>query len=199
MVSSLWEAGAQRGHNVKSLTPRDLVVELLTTLHEAEVGFNPGNGDDGVKLMPTLYKEGSYAELERCLDLMRDTVQWHQSWWHVTQRYLAGQLCTLDVTYRRTVKGPYPQLPGRSELQFVEAVLDNRQMRIRIYRWDSRVADSLVDTGLTQLLSLMYGGDTQRIQLPLEFLYRALGKELPDAKANRSSSSFVPTEALAVA
>lgn len=184
---------------MKLLSTKDLVVELIKTLADAEQGFNPGDGNGGVRLMPSLYWEGSYAELERCLDEMRDSAQWRQAWWHLTQRYLTGKVCTLDVSYRRTAKGPYPQIPGRTELLFVEAVLDSRLMRVRVYRWDERVAEDWVDQGLDRLLATMYGGDRQRIQLPIEFLYRALGKELPHEQVKQPRSSNVSSPSLAVA
>ena len=181
------------------LSPKDLVIELIKTLGEAESSYNPGNGDGGPLLMPTLYSEGSYAELERRLDEMRDSEQWHSVWWHVTQRYLVGTVASADVSYRRTIQGPHPNLPGRSELLFVESVLGNKLMRIRLYRWDSRVEDAYVEAGLSRLLATMYGGETERIHLPLEFLYRALGKELPNGKADQPSKSIVPTQAFATA
>lgn len=173
------------------------MVELIKTLAEAESSYNPGNGDGGPLLMPTLYSEGSYAELERRLDDMRDSSQWYRAWWHLTQRYLVGTVASADVTYRRTIKGPHPNIPGRSELLFIESVLGNKLMRIRVYRWDSRVENGLVEVGLARLLATMYEGETQKIQLPLEFLYRALGKELPHG--NQPSKSIVPTQAFATA
>lgn len=181
------------------LSPRALVVELIKTLEEAESCYNPGNGDGGPLLMPSLYSEGSYSELERRLDEMRDSVQWRRAWWNLTQRYLVGAVVSVDVGYRRTIKGPHPLLPGRSELLFVESMLGNRLMRIRVYRWDNRVEDAYVEVGLARLLATMYDGETQRIHLPLEFLYRALGKELPHGttKADQPSESIVPTQAFA--
>lgn len=186
---------------MKSLSPRERVIELIKTLDEAETSFNPGKGNGGVLLMPTLYSAGSYAELELRLDAMRDSAQWRQAWWHVTQRYLNGVIVGTEVSYRRTLQGPQPNIPGRSELLFVESILSNRQMKVRLYCWDRRVDEALVEQGLSRLLATMYGGETQRIQLPLEFLYRALGKEMPDAatQGHQPRKSHVSTEALAVA
>ena len=170
-----------------TLSPRDLLVELIKTLGEDETSYNPGSGTGGPLLMPTLYREGSYSELESRLDEMRDSAQWRLPWWHVTQRYLAGVVATVDVSFRRTRQGPHPNLPGRCELVLVEGILGNQLMKIRVYRWDSRVEEGLVRAGLDRLLATMYGGQTERIQLPLEFLYRALGKELPHEHQPRAS------------
>lgn len=182
---------------MRALTPRDVITELLTTLELAEHDWNPGSLGDGVRGMPSLYRQGSYAELERCLDEMRDDLAWRQPWWHVTHRYVFGLDVRIRVPYRRTLKGPMPNMPGRTELLFVEEILDSKTMVVRGYRWHERVEQQHVDAGLDRLLSTMYDGNTSRIHLPRELLYRALGKEPPDGKQLRASG--LPSETLTAA
>jgi len=152
------------------------VVELLRTLVEAENAWHSGSSGGGVRLLPSIYNEGSYAELERCLDTMRDGAQ-RREWWHVSSRYLWGKEHDQLLRYRRTTKGPIPELPPRSELLISIEVQPKSLMLTRLYTWSDRVEHQLVEQGLDHLLAMMYNGDTQRITLPRELLYLALGKE----------------------
>lgn len=181
---------------MRALTPRDLVIELLKTLDLAMTSWDSGSSGDGVRVMPSLYHEGSYAELQRRLREMRDSRDWHTPWWHVVERYLR-EPDSVVVSFRRTVKGPKPNMPPRTELVFVEEILDSKWMRVRCYRWTSAVEPRFVEAGVNRLTATMYGGDTQRIHLPKDLLDLALGKEPSDAKSLRESR--VSPETLAAA
>ena len=178
---------------MRVLTSRDLVVELLRTLSEAENAWHTGSGGEGVIRTPTIYREGSYAELERCLIQMRDG-HLRREWWHLSSRYLWGMEHNEVVRYKRTTKGPLAELPPRSELLISIEVLPKTLMLVRLYTWSPEVDPRMVDQGLDELLGLMYGGDTEKIQLPQELLYLALGKEPPND--HRPRASKVPSAPL---
>lgn len=163
---------------MRTLRPADLVVELLRTLVEAREGFNPGNGD-GVRQMPTLYHEGSYAELELRLSEMRDNGRYVE-WWHVSHRWRLESFVPrrkLLVNYLRTKKGIQPLLPPRCELAIVGDVVDRRSMIVFCYVWSERVDPEIANDGVRTLVELMHDGDTTKLALPLPFLHRAIGKE----------------------
>jgi len=178
---------------MRVLTARDLVVELLRTLVQAENAWHSGSGGGGVIRLPSIYNEGSYAELERSLIQMRDGPS-RRLWWHLSSRYLWGLERNEVVRYKRTTKGPLAELPPRSELLIAIEVLPKALMLVRLYTWSKDVDPKLVDKGLEELLGLMYGGNTEKIQLPQELLYLALGKEPPNG--NRPRASKVPSTPL---
>jgi hypothetical protein len=62
------------------------VTLLLRTLDDARVAREANAAGGGALLMPSAYHEGSYAELERRLDYMRDNGG-RKPWWHATRRY----------------------------------------------------------------------------------------------------------------
>src|SRR5262245_8136888 len=134
--------------------------------------------------MPTIYWEGSYQELEGRMRQL-DTTH-HVWWWHVTQRYWFGKIHRGVVRYRRTAKGPIPEMPPRSELLIQIETLPGNLMAVQYYRWSESVNPRFVEMGLDQLLSTMYGGDTTRIHLPKDLLNLALGKEPEDGRVARS-------------
>ena len=182
---------------MRTLTPRDLLVELLKSLEVAATGFDSGSLGGGVRLMPSIYNEGSYAELERRMREMHDDPRYRTIWWNVAYRYWRCIPRRIVVPYQRTIKGPIPQLPARSELRITGEVLPERKMVVDVWVWDERVQPRLVDKGLERLLEIMYDGDTQRITLPRELLYLALGKEPPNGNQPRASglpSTSLPAE-----
>ena len=56
------------------------VVGPLLTMRDVAEAWDARSGGGGVKLMPSMWHEGSYAELERVLHLLRDR-EW-VLWWH---------------------------------------------------------------------------------------------------------------------
>ena len=123
--------------------------------------------------MPSTYTDGSYAELERVLWLMRDSVK--MLWWHTTQRYIYGAESLILVNSRKTIKGREPVMPPRSELLIAGEWIGGNLMQAKVYAWSPAVVPTIADQGVDWLLGALYEGDTTRIQLPLPFLYRAMG------------------------
>jgi hypothetical protein len=152
----------------------------------AEDSYDSRNsGDGGPKLMPTIYWQGSYRELERSIrSLQREH---YTLWWHLTHRYFRGVETREVIRYRRTTKGPMPEVPSHSELLCVIDTMPERQMYVKLYRWPVEVEPRFVEKGIDRLLETMYDGDTSQIQLPQALLYLALGKEPPDGRPPRTS------------
>lgn len=83
------------------MTRRQTVIELLKTLTEVREPLGPAGSesraghDSRLLLMTPEYTEGTYAELERCLKLMREKEPvWH---WHVSERYIRSVSKPEDV------------------------------------------------------------------------------------------------------
>ena len=195
-----------------SLTATDRVIALLRTVDEARVAWDTRSSGGGALLMPTMWNEGSYAELERCLVLMRDggedtlldpvtgsacfgdngfpvsTIRPAQrrQWWHLVMRYRYGTVRTMTVAVRRNRFGPEIVLPPRCELMSGGGVvIGSKNAVARVYTWSDSVSASVAAEGLCTLTSLMYGGHDKRIQLPVAVLHRELGLpiEMPEPEA----------------
>lgn len=161
---------------MRTLTPRDLVVELVRTLDEASVDWDWRSGGGGVIRMPTLWRDGSYQELERCLSEMRERSR--VQWWHLSMRYRWGWETLRPVRTRKTKHGREPELPPRSELLITGAsVPGSTLVLVKLYVWSEEVKPTHVEEGVDWLVKEMYGGDTSRLTLPQPLLYRALGLE----------------------
>jgi hypothetical protein len=158
---------------MRELQPRDRVVELLRTLREAREDWHWGSGGGGVHLMPSTYTEGSYAELERLLAVMRSSQR--LLWWHTAYRYIYGATPTIVVNSRKTIKGREPVMPPRCELLISGEWVGGNLMVAKVYTWSERVDPRFVNEGVDWLLDNLHEGDTQQIQLPQVFLYRAMG------------------------
>lgn len=166
-----------------SPTPRDLVIHLLKTLHLAETDWDARSGGNGVIRMPSLYRQGSYGELEARLGDMRDNGLRHL-WLHVSRRYRYDTWVPrlwIPVQSKRTIKGRMPQLPPRSELAIQGEVIPNTKglMQVCVYIWGSDTDQKAADEGVEHLTAQMYGGDSTRITLPLPLLYPLLEDKWP--------------------
>lgn len=184
-----------------ALEPQDRVALLLRTLDEARVAWDARSSGGGASLMPTMYGEGSYAELERCLILMREggedvlldpatgkatlgdggfvvsvmRAPQRRLWWHVCQRYRWGVERVLLVHVRKRA-GTFDYLmPPNTELVAGGAAVGESRARVRAYCWSEDVDDWLVAKGLEVLTSLMHGGRSEQIWLPDSLFRRALG------------------------
>lgn len=75
---------------MRALSAQEIVVELLSTYRDVAGAGERGEGsdraDDRLLLMSPLYHEGTYAELERCLHVLR--CRERALHWHVAERYL---------------------------------------------------------------------------------------------------------------
>jgi hypothetical protein len=150
------------------------VVELLRSLQEARELWDGGAAGGGVRLMPSAWHDGSYAELERVLHLMRDTQgPGRQLWASVCARYIWTTQRIAKVSVIRTRQGPVPLPPPGSEVQVVLEMKVSKA-RVRLSTWDSRVDERLVGLGVNRLAQLMYGGDHGRVVLPRYLRERAL-------------------------
>lgn len=119
--------------------------------------------------MPSMYREGSYVELERVLRVMRDSPSGdvRQMWWNVSARFIWVQRRLVTVYVTRSRKGPVPQVPPFSELETVVEV-DGNQAKVRLSCWSERVVDELVDRGVSWIADSMFEGDAGRVVLPSE-------------------------------
>ena len=157
------------------------MVELLRTLTEARIAYSYESTGDGVRLMPSMYSEGSYAELESRLRDLRESRR-RQLWWHISQRYRFGveRLIVCPVVRRRT--GPEFCLPPHCELVAGGPAIGARAAYCRVYRWRAEVNLELVAQGVSVLTRSMFGGESQRIVLPQVVLRRVLGMPEPEAE-----------------
>ena len=177
------------------------MIELLRSLDEARVAYDARSLGDGVTLMPSMFAEGSYAELERCLTLMRDggedilldpvtgspTFGDHgfavsimrppqrRLWWHVCSRYRWGDQRALLVTVKRNQLGYRFEMPPCTEWVAGGASAGSNKALVRAYCWSPYVRKELAAEGLRQLVSLMHGGRADRILLPRLLFRRKLG------------------------
>lgn len=142
------------------------VVALLESYNDALHDWNGGASGDGVRLMPSMWNEGSYAELENALRKMRDgSPKTRQQWWHVSARYLWTEEVVADVEVRRSRLGPVAVPPPYAEIAVVLEMSHSRA-RARLATWSRDVRDELVHEGVTSLADLMYGGDVGRVVVP---------------------------------
>lgn len=147
------------------------MVVLLRTLEEARECYGAPSTGEGVRLMPSMYNEGSYAELE--LHLARLRCERRQIWWHTCQRYRWGRETTRVVKARNTKAGVLLDTPGDCELAARPLLVANGWARVRVYRWDSRVDMTLAAAGVADLAEHMHGGRWDCIELP-QLLYPTL-------------------------
>lgn len=148
---------------------------LLSTMEEAATGWDDRSSGGGGKVMPSIWHEGSYVELERALGEMRDEGgETRRRWWHVCYRYRFGWQVRTMVRVVRTATGPQLVLPDRSELIVGASVIGEGWCRVLLYRWDERVKQEVADAGVHELRERMYGGDVEKIHLPKVFLQKAL-------------------------
>ena len=116
----------------------------------AQQAWDAGSGGGGVTLMPSLYANGSYAELQHQLHLLRDgSPSERRLWWHLTERYLRGAERLQRVECRRTRKGAVAVAPAHSEVMIVVEV-GRRDALVRLRVWNTRVVDSIVAAGVRQ-------------------------------------------------
>ena len=139
---------------------------------------------NGVLLMPSMWNEGSYAELEaRLIDLQ----EYERSlWWHVCHRYRFGTTrIILAPVIRRIRYGqrePTVSLPKRCELvagvPVHEVQAGSRLARCRICEWSEQVRPELVAEGVDVLTTTMYDGRHDRIWLPAAVYDRLTAKAI---------------------
>ena len=156
------------------LTASERVVLLLRTFYEAREYWDPRSSGDGVRLMPSVWHEGSYPELEARLAELRDSAE-RPLWFHVTRRYRDGESVSVEVPVIRTVRGPSFVLPACCELLAGAVNLSDRLTRVRCYRWRSDVDQALADVAIATLIDRMYRGRRDRIVVPDVYYRRALG------------------------
>jgi len=175
------------------------VRELLRTLDEAIHDKVTWGEAGGVRVMPGTYSLHSYPELEARMRDMRDGLMRPQ-WWHVSSRYLWGNTQWVRVPYRRTLRGPTPQLPPRAEERIqgeTERILlpggvVEHVMWVKCYAWSDAVIPEFVNQGVDVLVETMHGGDTSKLLLPKPFLYRMLGLPGGEASGRQAGASHVP-------
>ncbi len=184
-----------------TLSPTDRVIALLRTVNEAREAWDTRSSGGGALLMPTMWHEGSYVELERCLLLMREGGPDHlldpvtgsrlfgeggfpvevllparrQLWWHTVMRYRYGDTKAVTVAVRPTRRGPELLPPPRSEIVAGSAVIGSKNAIARVYTWSDNVDARLAADGLEHLTGLMFGGRHDRIQVPVGVLHLMLG------------------------
>jgi hypothetical protein len=157
------------------------VISLLRTYYEAREAWDGRANGAGVKLMPRLWQEGSYAELERCLSELRDSPE-RRFWFHATRRYRDGSIVTLVVPVQRSLRGPHYLLPSHCELEAGAVNVSERYASVRVYRWFHEVDQVLADEGVERLVGLMYDGARERIVIPDFYYRRALGLPSRDSE-----------------
>lgn len=163
------------------LTPEQRVVELLRTLNDALVSYGAASTGDGVRLLPSMYSEGSYQELE---DRLRDLREMRRPlWWHVSHRYRWGVEKLIVARVIRRLEGPEFVLPPNCELIAGGASLGSKAAVARVYAWSPEVDRKKAGEGVSALVSLMFGGDVERIVLPGDVFRRAMGLPIRDTPA----------------
>lgn len=142
------------------------VVALLRTYTDALHNWDVGSSGDGVRLMPSMWNEGSYSELERALRSMRDgSPELRRLWWHVSARYLWLTLRKGTVRVKRSRLGPVAIPPPHAEIEVVlEMFHSTATARMRC--WSRAVDPELVRVGVSTLADLMYEGDHGRVIVP---------------------------------
>lgn len=141
---------------------------MLRSLQAAAESWDGGADGAGVKLMPSIWNEGSYPELERVLRLLRESDGHDRRlWFHVCWRYVWAHERLDRVPVVRTRKGPVPLPPPHAEVAVVLGV-DGRKARVKLRVWPDIVDERLVAEGVARIAGLMYGGDAGRVQVPRE-------------------------------
>lgn len=144
----------------------DRVELLLRSYNDALHDWNPGSGGDGVRMMPSMWNEGSYAELERALRSMREGgPRERQLWWHVSARYLWTGERIGAVMVKRSRLGPVAIPPRHAEIAVI-IEMGHASARARLVTWSSAVRDDLVRAGVREISERMYGGDVGRVVVP---------------------------------
>lgn len=172
-------------------------------MNEAREAWDSRSSGGGALLMPTMWHEGSYVELDRCLDLLRNggpdqlldpatgSPEWEPGgfpveilrspqprlWFHVCSRYRWGVERTILATVN-PMKGPGKPpylLPPHTELIAGGQNVGERQAVVRVYRWSEHVRPDLAAAGLDALVTLMHGGRSHEIWLPDSVYRRVMG------------------------
>jgi hypothetical protein len=156
------------------LTAQERVILLLRTFYEAREYWDPRSAGDGPRLMPSVWHEGSYLELEARLSELRDSRE-RPLWFHATRRYRDGEQVTVEVPVIRSLRGPTFVLPPCCELIAGAVKLSESKTAVRCYRWRSDVDQALADEATQLLTDRMYRGRRDRIVVPDVFYRRALG------------------------
>jgi hypothetical protein len=165
------------------VTPEDRVVELLRTLAEAQVSYGFGSTGNGLRLMPSMWHDGSYAELELRLRQLRESRR-RQLWWHTSYRYRFGEELTIVAPVVRLKTGPEFRLPPFTELIAGGPAVGSKAAWCRVYRWRPDINLGLVAQGVSTLTGLMYDGNTERIVLPDDVYRRTLGLQPREVSGN---------------
>ena len=143
---------------------------LLSTSRLAAEAWDARSNGGGVRLMPRLWHQGSYAELERSLHRMRDAGGHERRlWWQLHSRFVWTEERVARVPVRRTQQGPVPLAPRCSEVVVV-LELGRREAVVRLRVWDGAVVGALVEEGLHELAGQMFRGDRERVIVPAELL-----------------------------
>ena len=175
---------------MKTLTHRQVLIELLRTHNDARTAWDTRAGGGGPVLMPSPYHEGSYQELEHRLAQMRDDPMYRRRWWHLSQRYRWGITHREVVPCRRTRQGPVPRLRAHTEL-VSQGEVHGQRMACIVYEWCPEVNPYYVEQALDRLLATMHGGRAYRIRLPLAEFQRAIGVA-PDERSTRAGAPTLP-------
>lgn len=118
-------------------------------------------------MMPSVWHEGSYQELEEQLRRMRESPD-RPLWWHVSYRYRFGITTTTILPVVRRRKGPEFILPANAELLAGGPSVGDKQAVASIYIWRPDVDMGMVDRGVTVLAHRM-----RHHELP-DYLFRRL-------------------------
>lgn len=178
--------------STEDLTAQQRVVHLLRSLNDAKNDYGETSTGDGVRLMPSGYHEGSYAELERVLALMRGCLPGcgrkrpgvayrhlgaclAYPYWHVAERYLRGDTQTIEVGVVIRRGGSELLIPRHCELVIGQAVSGVKTARVRVYRWNPIVKQREIERGVRWITQTMYDGRRSKIQLPDDLYRRVLG------------------------
>jgi len=139
---------------------------LLRSYNDALHAWDPGSGGDGVRLMPSMWNEGSYVELERVLrDLREGPPRERQLWWHVSARFLWTSERIGAVMVKRSRLGPVAIPPRYAEIAVI-IEMGHASARARLVTWSAAVRDDLVREGVEEIARRMYGGDFGRVIVP---------------------------------
>jgi hypothetical protein len=117
--------------------------------------------------MPSMYHLGSYRELERQMQRIRDNPNTRPLWHQLNLRYRWGRLRWTTVPLERRDRNPIYRLPERSELR-IAGEHTSTKARVMIYEWSTEVDQKQVRHGLELLKLIMFKGRYDRIMLPPE-------------------------------
>jgi hypothetical protein len=158
------------------LAAEERVELLLRTYEEARVSYGVGSTGQGVRLMPSMWHEGSYSELERSLLALRESAR-RPLWWHACQRFRWGTEHVVVLPVKRNRLGAEFLLPRDCNFEVIAGgpAVGSKHAVARIYRWTEAVDVGKAIEGVAALTALMFGGRSDRIQLPQLILRRRLG------------------------